>query len=62
MQKRLLALEARIDMIPGMKREIERLAHALSLAESGMLAQSEEIAWLRAQIEQQTQKVINGAS
>jgi hypothetical protein len=59
MHKRLLALEARLDMIPAMKREIGRLSHALSLAETGMLAQSEEIARLRTQIEQKLVKAKN---
>ena len=50
MHKRLLALEVRADMIPGIKREVARLTEALATAQGNLIAQSEEIVWLRQEV------------
>ena len=50
MHKRLLALEVRADMIPGIKREVGRLTEALATAQGNLIAQSEEIVWLRQEV------------
>ena len=50
MHKRLLALEVRADMIPGIKREVKRLTEALATAQGNLIAQAEEIVWLRQEV------------